>query len=250
VPSATAVQRTKPNALKSSRIRQQMFNSLELTGRASTHVCEVRELSCTVHFGAVDELLAMQAAARSAGIDLTVVSSFRDFERQLAIWNAKFQGTRELLDRDSHPLPRANLDEAGLIDAILIWSALPGASRHHWGTDIDVIDRAAVSPDYQVQLLPQEFNGAGPFVRLDAWLAANMSRFGFFRPYASARAGVQPEPWHLSFAPLAVPALDALTLEVLRHTLDDAPLLGREAVRARLPEIYSRYVLDVDPPAI
>jgi LAS superfamily LD-carboxypeptidase LdcB len=225
-----------------------MFNSLELTGRANTHVRKVQELSCTVNCGAVEELLAMQAAARSAGIELAVVSSFRDFERQVAIWNAKFQGTRELLDRDSRPLAHASLDEPALIEAILTWSALPGASRHHWGTDVDVIDRAAVSADYQVQLRPAEFGGAGPFARLDAWLAANMSRFGFFRPYVRARDGVQPEPWHLSFAPLAVPALDALTLEVLRTALADAPLLGADAVLARLPEIYSRYVLDVDPP--
>ena len=34
-------------------------------------------------------------------------------------------------------------------DAILLWSALPGASRHHWGTDFDVFDRAAVPPDYR-----------------------------------------------------------------------------------------------------
>ncbi|HEY4970339.1 MAG TPA: M15 family metallopeptidase [Steroidobacteraceae bacterium] len=225
-----------------------MFNSLELTGRASTHVCKVPKLSCTVHCGAVAELLAMHAAAREAGIELAVVSSFRDFERQLAIWNAKFEGTRELFDRDSRPLRHASLGEPELIEAILTWSALPGASRHHWGTDIDVIDRAAVGADYQVQLLPAEFRGAGPFARLDAWLAGNMSRFGFFRPYASARDGVQPEPWHLSFAPLAVPALDALTLEVLQAAVSGAPIFGREALCARLPEIYSRYVLDVDPP--
>lgn len=71
----------KPNARHSSRIGQQMFNSLELTGRASTHVQEMPELGCTVHREAITPLLAMQAAARTAGIELAVVSSFRDFER-------------------------------------------------------------------------------------------------------------------------------------------------------------------------
>ena len=37
------------------------------------------------------------------------------------------------------------------------WSAIPGSSRHHWGTDLDVYDAAAVTPDYQVQLTPQEW---------------------------------------------------------------------------------------------
>jgi LAS superfamily LD-carboxypeptidase LdcB len=225
-----------------------MFNSLELTGRANTHVREVPELGCVLQHEAIEQLLAMQAAARDAGIELAIVSSFRDFERQVAIWNAKYQGARQLLDRDGRPLAHASLDERARIDAILTWSALPGASRHHWGTDVDVIDRAALVRDYQPQLVPAEFGASGPFARLDAWLAANMSRFGFFRPYTSARDGVQPEPWHLSFAPVAVPALEALTLEVLGTALDDSRMLGGAAVRARLPEIYSRYVTDIDPP--
>jgi LAS superfamily LD-carboxypeptidase LdcB len=238
----------KPNARHSSRIGQQMFNSLELTGRASTHVQEMSELGCTVHREAIAPLLAMRAAARAAGIELAVVSSFRDFERQVAIWNGKYTGVRPLLDRDGRPLVHARLSESALIDAILTWSALPGASRHHWGTDVDVIDRAAVAADYAPQLLQAEFAKSGPFARLDAWLTANMARFGFFRPYTRPRDGVQPEPWHLSFASLAEAALGALTLEVLGSALATSRMLGRDAVRARLPEIYSRYVTDIDPP--
>src|ERR1700683_1405996 len=125
-----------------------MFNSLELTGRASTHVREVPELNCTLHIGAVESALAMRAAARAAGIELAIVSSFRDFDRQLAIWNAKYSGERQLLDRAGRALQHAELNAQALVDAILIWSALPGASRHHWGTDVDVIDRAALSEEY------------------------------------------------------------------------------------------------------
>jgi len=227
-----------------------MFNSLELTGRASTHVQGVPELGCTVHREAIGQLRDMQAAARAQGIELAVVSSFRDFERQVAIWNGKYSGARALLDRDGRPLARESLSENALIEAILTWSALPGASRHHWGTDVDVIDRAAVPEDYEPQLLQAEFGKGGPFARLDAWLAANMARFGFFRPYTSPREGVQPEPWHLSFAPLAEGALGALTLSVIGAALAQSRMLGREAVRARLPEIYSRYVTDIDPPAL
>jgi LAS superfamily LD-carboxypeptidase LdcB len=227
-----------------------MFNSLELTGRASTHVREVPQLGCILHRESIAQTLAMQAAARDAGIELAIVSSFRDFERQVAIWNAKFTGARALLDRSGRELTRASLDERARIDAILTWSALPGASRHHWGTDVDVVDRAAVAHDYQPRLVPAEFAPGGPFARLDAWLAANMARFGFFRPYTRQRDGVQPEPWHLSFAPLAAPALAALTIEVLGEALADSRMLGSDAVRARLPEIYSRFVTDIDPPAL
>lgn len=225
-----------------------MFNSLELTGRASTHVQEVPELGCILHREAMAQALAMRASASAVGIELAIVSSFRDFDRQVGIWNSKYTGERALIGRDGRALNHASLSESALIDAILIWSALPGASRHHWGTDMDVIDRAAVPHDYRPQLVQAEFAASGPFARLDAWLAANMASFGFFRPYTTDRGGVLPEPWHLSFAPLADAALAALTLEVLRKALADSSMKGREAVLARLPQIYPRYVSAIDPP--
>ena len=40
----------------------------------------------------------------------------------------------------------APLAPDALIETILLWSALPGGSRHHWGTDVDVFDAAAVAP--------------------------------------------------------------------------------------------------------
>lgn len=121
------------------------MNALELTGRARTHVIEVPELGCSVHRDVVAPLLDLAAAARAeAGIELSVVSAFRDFGRQCDIWNAKWRGERALLDRSGRPLAAQGLDTDARIDAILAWSALPGASRHHWGTDLDVIDRAAL----------------------------------------------------------------------------------------------------------
>jgi LAS superfamily LD-carboxypeptidase LdcB len=176
------------------------------------------------------------------------VSAFRDFNRQLAIWSAKFTGTRPLLDTAGQPLERTQLDEYALIDAILVWSALPGASRHHWGSDIDVIDGAAVPEGFQPQLTQAEFAPGGCFERLGAWLDSNMAQFGFFRPYALDRGGVQPEPWHLSYAPIAVPALQMLSLDVLQAALEQADMPGRDAVLARLPQLYERYVLRIDTP--
>jgi LAS superfamily LD-carboxypeptidase LdcB len=225
-----------------------MFNSLELTGRSSTHVRLFPELNCTLHGQTAAAARALRDAARADGIELTIVSSFRDFDRQLKIWNAKFAGQRPLLDRAGQPLARAALDSGEAVEAILIWSALPGASRHHWGTDLDVIDRATVGADYRPLLVPSEFEAAGPFARLNAWLGENMARFGFFRPYTTDRGGVQPEPWHLSFAPLAQAALGALSVEVLHTALAPSAIEGRDEILARLPAIYSRYVTAIDPP--
>jgi LAS superfamily LD-carboxypeptidase LdcB len=225
-----------------------MLNSLELTGRSDSHVREVPELSARLEPGTAAGVLSMVAAAQAEGIDLAVVSSFRDFERQVGIWNGKFRGERPLLDRSGRPIDPGTLDDDGRIDAILLWSALPGASRHHWGTDLDVVDRGTVPHDYLPQLTQAEFAPGGPFHRLNGWLAQNMRRFGFFRPYSTDRGGVHPEPWHLSFAPVAVKALASLGPEVLADAVSGSRMLGRERVLARLPELYSRYVQAVDPP--
>jgi LAS superfamily LD-carboxypeptidase LdcB len=223
------------------------MNELELTGRARGHVVELQQPRCTLHYAAAASFLAMREAAARAGIDLAAASSFRDFERQLAIWNAKWRGERPLLDRAGQPLEAASLDEAARIDAILCWSALPGGSRHHWGTDCDVIDAAAMPEGYRLRLVPEEYARDGVFGRLTPWLDENMGRFGFYRPYASAHGGAGVEPWHLSYWPVANEALEALTLPVLRRAVAGSGLLGREQVLERLPEIYTRFILAVDP---
>jgi LAS superfamily LD-carboxypeptidase LdcB len=127
----------------------------------------------------------------------------------------------------------------------LSWSALPGASRHHWGTDIDVIDRAAMPDGYRYRLVPDEYAAGGVFNALNEWLAGNIARFGFYRPYAEYCGGVNPEPWHLSFAPIAAPALQLLTPELIAATLRESDLLGKDEVLARLPAIYRNYVENI-----
>ena len=224
------------------------LNFLEVTGRAATHVRDVANPRCVLHVRAAEGLIAMRNAARTAGIDLDVVSGFRDFNRQLAIWSGKFNGSRALLDASGCEINRADLYESALIDAILIWSALPGASRHHWGSELDVIDAAALPAGVRPQLVTGEFAAGGCFERLNGWLDSNMRRFGFFRPYATDRGGVQPEPWHLSYAEVATPALEVLSLDVLREALEEADMPGRQTVLARLPQLYQRYVLAIDVP--
>lgn len=224
------------------------MNELELTGRARSHIIELDQPRCALHYETVTSFLAMRDAAARAGIDLMPCSSFRDFDAQLSIWNRKWAGERPLYDRRGAQLNRSQLADAQAIDAILCWSAIPGGSRHHWGSDVDVIDAAAVPAGYKVDLLPSEYAPDGIFSRLSAWLDANMQRFGFFRPYRTDRGGVSPEPWHLSYAPVSLPALESLSLSTLRQVLDASSISGKPHVLARLPEIYTRFMLAVDGP--
>jgi LAS superfamily LD-carboxypeptidase LdcB len=224
------------------------LNSLELTGRAATHVRDALAPGVRLHAGAIDAVTGLREAAARAGLELEIVSSFRDFARQGGIWNRKFRGEQAVFDRGGQPLDVAAMSGPERVRAILIWSGVPGSSRHHWGTDFDVMDRAAVAPDYRPQLTVAEYTGTGPFVRLNEWLAANLGNYGFFRPYRTDRGGVSPEPWHLSYAPLSVPALQALTLDVLTEAVSGSDIEGREHVLAQLPDIYDRYVVSIDTP--
>jgi len=224
------------------------LNGLQLTGRDRGHIVTLAEPPCQLHATAAEPFLAMRAAARRAGFDLVPISSFRDFERQRAIWNAKFRGERPALDRKGRPVNMPKLAEGARVEAILCWSALPGASRHHWGSEVDVADGNVIERGYTLRLEADEYRRGGPFGALSAWLSANMRRYGFYRPYASARRGVQPEPWHLSYAPVARGALAAMTTELLASAIRGNGVDGEAEILARLPEIRKRYVQDVDAP--
>ena len=224
------------------------MNDGELTGQSRTHIADVSDPDCALHNHVVTPFLNLRRAALADGFDLVPQSSFRDFSRQLTIWNQKFSGARPMVDATGLPLDTNKLDAAERVEAILLWSALPGASRHHWGTDVDLIDRHAVAPGFRVQLTPQEFEPGGPFAALAEWLALNAARFGFFRPFRGVLSGVQPEPWHFSFAPIAEDARRRLTPGVLHRAIAAAALLGKDAVLARLDELHARYVAAIDWP--
>jgi hypothetical protein len=80
-------------------------------------------------------------------------------------------------------------------------------------------------------------------------VAEHAERYGFYLPYDSDRGGVQPEPWHLSFAPLSGPLLPHLTVALLAEALTDVPLAGAASVQRLLPEIHARYVCAVAAPS-
>lgn len=224
-----------------------MLDPLELTGRSRAHVVQLDNPRVAIHREAVAAFADMCAAARAEGIEIAVFSGFRDFNAQCAIWNRKFRGERPLLDAQGVAMDRSKIDDVDVIDIILRWSALPGASRHHWGTDLDLYDQAAVSPDYRVQLIPQEYAENGVFSHLNMWMGANAGKFGFFRPYAEDLGAVLPEAWHWSYAPVSAPALEQITPELVAQAVESGDIEGKSLVLPRLPELFQRYVLTIAP---
>jgi LAS superfamily LD-carboxypeptidase LdcB len=228
-----------------------MLTADQLTGRSSSHVREFSFNDGTgfrAHPEAALAFLRMRESAASERIDLRVASAFRDFGGQLRIWQAKWRGERPLYDANGCAVAHDSLDPPGLMAAILEWSALPGASRHHWGSEFDVFDLAAMPEGYKLQLLPEEYAPDGVFAFLNHWLDRNMARFGFFRPYDIERGGLHVEPWHLSYAPISVPALQELTPALVRESLDAADIDGKPLVLAALDDIHARQVCLVGSP--
>lgn len=197
---------------------------------------------------------ALAAEARHAGFDLRVASGYRSFSRQLMIFNAKACGDRPTLDDDDRPVDLEALPLASRIEAILRFSALPGGSRHHFGTDIDVYDAAAMPPHYRLSLCQAEVCAGGLFDPLHCWLderIASGESHGFYRPYDRDRGGVAPERWHLSYAPLArsfEQSVDGGTLRRCWSAPAAASLCWRETLEQQLPALVERYLRRVAPP--
>ena len=159
--------------------------------------------------------LKLSKRAAKSGFYMRISSAFRSYDRQTRIINEKWLGQRVVLNDQGDRLDRSVLTDAQWLDAILRFSALPGTSRHHWGTDLDIWDAAAVDPNYTLSLTGAEYGPGGVFEEMTQWLDARIAADdaeGFFKPYDRDRGGVAPEPWHISYRPVAsdYPALVAL----------------------------------------
>lgn len=143
---------------------------------------------------AVQAFIQMANSAQKDGIMLKAVSGFRSFFRQKLIWEAKWTGKRKVEGLNLRKAQMPNEQKAVLI---MRYSSMPGTSRHHWGTDLDInsVDEAYFnSPEGS---------------RTYAWLTLNAPKFGFCQVYhqkqSSGRSGYEEEKWHWTYLPLSIP---------------------------------------------
>lgn len=190
---------------------------------------------------------AMAEKAEAVGIKLAICSAHRPFERQLAIWNAKACGKRAVLDANELPVSIRGLSDDAIVDLILLWSALPGASRHHWGTDLDVFDAEMIDVK-ALRLVEAEYIQAGPCAKLHAWLVDNAHDFGFYFPFQRGQSAVSPEPWHISYFPVSQLLLPQFDRAELATLLANSDMLLKNAVLARLDSLIDEYVLRITQP--
>ena len=182
---------------------------------------------------AYEAFKAMEAAAKAAGLELVIRSATRNFNYQKGIWERKWTGQRRLSSGKNAAEAYPGAEERAL--AILKYSAMPGTSRHHWGTDIDL----------------NAFNNAyfesGKGLAIYQWLSEHAIEYGFCQPYTAkgeARPnGYNEEKWHWSYLPIAQPLTTLAEAELTNEMISG--FQGAEA--ASSIDVLNNYILGINP---
>lgn len=130
----------------------------------------------------------LKEQAAHSGWHLILVSGHRTFYSQRRIWN-KF---------DKSLLKMSSLDEKARVRAIMSVVSVPGLSRHHWGTDMDISEESLRGR--LVKITPSTPKKVLDFYR---WMEENAPHFGFCKVYLGKRGAVVDEPWHWSYFPFS-----------------------------------------------
>ena len=210
------------------------FSADELTGKANI---ELFGKDINLRKEAHDAFIEMKKAAYQDGIDIKVVSSYRGYERQRAIFERKYVNYTE-----------EGMEPLEAIDEIIKYSTIPGTSRHHWGTDADLID-GSKRAEGDV-LVPDKFGPGGPFEDFKNWMDAHSEEYGFYLVYTDTpkRRGFKYEPWHYSYAPLSTPMLSAFRRMNILKILEKDDFLGSEHLTTGFIRTYiTDNILDINP---
>jgi len=190
-----------------------------------------------MHKNAKNAFLKMKKEAAKEGINIEVVSAYRSFQRQ-----------KEIFERKYKRYTKQGLSPEQAINKIIEYSTIPGTSRHHWGTDIDIIDANATRP--KNVLVAENFYDDGPYCKLKEWLDLHSEEYGFYEVYTNNpnRKGFKYEPWHFSYAPVSKPMLQEYKTLDLKTILKEEKVLGNEYFSE---EFISKYlkenILDINP---
>jgi LAS superfamily LD-carboxypeptidase LdcB len=140
-----------------------------------------------LHNKTLEAYKKMHAAAKADGINLTIISATRNFEVQKGIWERKWRTYQKQSSL-------ANIQDKDYTIAlkILEYSSMPGTSRHHWGTDIDI------------NSLKNDYFETGEGKKVFEWMQTKGKKFGFILVYTEGRnSGYNVEKWHYTYQPLS-----------------------------------------------
>ena len=186
---------------------------------------------------AYESFLEMKKAAQKNNVKLKVVSSYRDFNHQNAIWERKYKRYISI-----------GLTPKESINKIIEYSTIPGTSRHHWGTDLDLVEASVKQP--KNILNPTNFETNACYGKFKEWMDTNANHYGFYLVYTneSERKGFKYEPWHYSFKPLSVAYLTDFRQLDLKEILRKESIPGQEYFSNEFLDSYIQdNILDINP---
>lgn len=234
----------KMNALAVMGLRSFSFQDFQkktykafLTGKNNPYLTDDNLL----HKTAFKAFTNMQQAAEKDNISVRIVSGFRSFDYQLSIWNRKYRYFKKY-----------GLSGQAIVEKITTYSAIPGTSRHHWGTEIDIIDANARKPESNI-LQAQHFHDLGNYCELNEWMQNNAHTYGFYQVYTNSkeRTGFAYEPWHYSYQPLSKAYLKAYAEINLEGIFKHENILGKKYLDKNCLMSYSRsHIYGINPKLI
>ena len=198
-----------------------------------------------IHQDILNDYLQLKKSAEKENYALRIVSSYRSIERQCLIWNAKVRGDRKVIDDHNNEIDLQSLSPLDKIFAIMRFSALPGTSRHHLGSDIDIYDENLISKS-DLQLTPSECNENGILCNFHQWLTLSIQKsqsFSFYRPYDQDTGGVSPEMWHLSHKKSFQNISALYNKDQLRDVIKLIDFDLKEVVLKNFDHIYDRFII-------
>ena len=176
-----------------------------------------------------DAFIRMYEHAMKDGIKLQIRSATRNFNYQKGIWEAKWTGER--LIEGGENLSQTTPDHKERALKILRYSSMPGTSRHHWGTDIDL------------NSFDNSWFEEGVGLDIYRWLTKHASEYGFCQPYSAGRPhGYQEERWHWTYMPVSK-KLTELAKQELKNEMIKGFHGSETAVKI---DVVNKYVLGIN----
>ena len=215
---------------------QDRFTRKQLIGKENPDIIG-NSYTSKMHKEAKVAFQKMKTEAQKEGINIEVVSAYRSFQRQ-----------KEIFERKYKKYISQGLNPSEAINKIIEYSTIPGTSRHHWGTDIDIIDANAPRP--KNVLMEENFYGDGPYCKLKEWLDLHSESFGFYEVYTNnpTRKGFKYEPWHFSYAPVSKQMLQEYKKLNLKTIIEEENILGNEYFSEEFIQKYrNQNILDINP---
>ncbi|MGV6846653.1 MAG: M15 family metallopeptidase, partial [Lutibacter sp.] len=159
------------------------------------------------------------------------VSAYRSFQRQKKIFESKY-----------NRFTQQGLTPKDAIEKIIEYTTIPGTSRHHWGTEIDIVDANGKILKPSLQVKNYETNGV--YNKLKIWMNANSERYGFYLVYTNNvnRAGFNYEPWHYTYHQISKKYLNYFINHCL-FNLKQNKIFGNQYLKPQFLKKYSQKYL-------